>query len=199
MTTKRQKTYFCINFLRMDYTTLLNSFLQDIRENPNLTAFKHNEEIVTNALYTQRIAPIMNELDTFPEDRFALLLEREIQNYVAIPAALFTGKIIVPISLDWTEEQRQQVIAKEGLTTYLTAQRMHYYFRMTYEDALDRIDNGLITLRDDQPVAVLYHFDKLGDLSSEMLTFQEIRQNGKKAFMPQETLAIFDFLTDKLR
>jgi len=199
LSTKGQKAYFCLNFINMNYTTLLNNFLQEIRENPNVTAFKHHGEIVTNALYTQRIAPIMNELDTFPDDRFALLLEREIQNYVAIPAAFFTGKIIVPISTEWSEEQRQKVLENEGLSSYLTAQRMHYYFRMTYEDALDRIDNGLNTLTNDQPVAVLYHFDEQGDAVSKTLTFSEIRQNGTKAFMPQETLAIFDFLCDSLR
>lgn len=183
----------------MSYTTLLNSFLNDMRENPNLTAFKHHDEIVTNARYTQRIAPIMNELDTFPEDRFALLLEPEIQNYAAIPAAFFTGKIIVPIALEWTEEQRQKVLQKEGLSSYLTAQRMHYYFRMTYEDALDRIDYGLNTLSNDQTVAILYHFDASGNPIPRELSFAQIRQQRERTFMAQETLAIFDFLTESLR
>lgn len=199
MTTKRQKIYFCTNFINMSYTTLLNSFLNDMRENPNLTAFKHHDEIVTNARYTQRIAPIMNELDTFPEDRFALLLEPEIQNYAAIPAAFFTGKIIVPIALEWTEEQRQKVLQKEGLSSYLTAQRMHYYFRMTYEDALDRIDYGLNTLSNDQTVAILYHFDASGNPIPRELSFAQIRQQRERTFMAQETLAIFDFLTESLR
>lgn len=110
-----------------------------MREHPNTTAFRLQDEIVTNALFTQRIAPIMNEFDTMPEQKLAMLVEEDLQNIAALPAALFSGKIMIPIRQSWSENQREQVLRKAGVETCLTAHRMQYYFRMTYEDALDKL------------------------------------------------------------
>ncbi len=157
----------------MKLDTLERRFLLEMQEHPNTTAFRLNGEIVTNALFTQRIAPIMNEFDTMPETKIAVLIEQDLQNYAALPAALFVGKQLVPISTSWTETQRNQVLKDAGIATCLTAHRMQYYFRMTYEDALDRIDNGLY-IEPIDPIATLYSFDAAGTLSSRDVFIEDI-------------------------
>lgn len=142
----------------MDLSTIERRFLKKMQQHPNTTAFLLNGEIVTNALYIQRVAPIMNELDTMPVSKIAILIEDDLQNYAALPAVLFVGKQLIPMKKSWTEEQRQQVMQHAGIDFYLTAQRMHYYFRMTYEDAMDRVGSEL--LREPQaPIALLYDFE----------------------------------------
>lgn len=143
----------------MNQRTKLDDFLSIIREHPNSTALRVNGEIVTNALFAQRIAPIINEFDSIPNKYIALMIEDDIQVYAAFPAAVLSRKILVPMKSAWSKTQCDRVLSDVGLSSYLTAQRMQYYFRMTYADALDRIDNGLFEYSDDQCVAILYDFD----------------------------------------
>lgn len=170
--------------INMENNNILNGFLAEMRDHPNTTAFRLNNDIVTNALFVQRIAPIMNELDALPDKVIALVVEDDLQVYASIPAAFLTGKVLVPLKSSWTEEQRRQVCEDAGVTYTLTAYRMQYYFRMTYEDALDRIDNGLYDFEKDRLVIVFYQFDEEGimlkrdfvvkDVSSEFFSPQFI-------------------------
>lgn len=171
----------------MDKVNLLRDFLDEIRLNPNITAFRLNDEIVTNALFLQRIAPIMNELDAVTMPVLPLLMEPDIEVVAAVPAAILLGKPLIPISTSWSEEQRSQVLADVGTDVLLTAHRMQYFFRMTFEDALDRVDNGFCELNTASVVARLYSFDDEGLMNSRSLTLGEMLDG--KAFIP----AVFDF------
>ena len=115
----------------MDKVNLLRDFLDEIRLNPNITAFRLNDELVTNALFLQRIAPIMNELDAVTMPVLPLLMEPDIEVVAAVPAAILLGKPVVPVLSSWSEAQRQQVLADTGVDHCLTAHRMQYFFRMT--------------------------------------------------------------------
>jgi len=171
----------------MDCTNLLQDFLNDIRLNPNITAFRLNGEIVTNALFLQRIAPIMNELDAVTMSVLPLLMESDLEVVAAVPAAILLGKPIIPIQSSWSESQRQQVLEDVGTDTCLTAHRMHYFFRMTLEDALDRVDNGFCELNPDFEAVTLYDFDESGQMTHRSMTLGEIL--GDKSFAS----AVFDF------
>ena len=81
----------------MDKVNLLRDFLDEIQLNPNITAFRLNDEIVTNALFLQRIAPIMNELDAVTMPILPLLMEPDIEVVAAVPAAILLGKPVVPV------------------------------------------------------------------------------------------------------
>ena len=166
---------------------LLRDFLDEIQLNPNITAFRLNDEIVTNALFLQRIAPIMNELDAVTMPILPLLMEPDIEVVAAVPAAILLGKPVVPVLSSWSETQRQQVLADTGVDHCLTANRMQYFFRMTFEDALDRVDNGFCELNTASVVARLYDFDSNGHLNSRSLTLEEMLDG--KPFIP----AVFDF------
>lgn len=157
----------------MDATLFLNRFLQNVRANPNVTSFKLHENIVTNARFVQYIAPIMNELDTVSTDKIALLMEPSVHTYAAIFAAVFNGKVIVPILESWTEQQREAVCKAAGITEILTSRRMEYYYWMTVEDALDRIDNGLISLQNNQIIAQLYDFKEDGIAEPQTITLDD--------------------------
>ena len=171
----------------MDKVNLLQDFLDEIRLNPNVTAFRLNDEIVTNALFLQRIAPIMNELDAVTMPVLPLLMEPDIEVVSAVPAAILLGKPVIPINPSWSEAQRSQVLADAGIDVCLTAHRMQYFFRMTFEDALDRVDNGFCELNPASVAAKLYAFDDDGLMSSRLLTLGEMLDG--KPFIP----AVVDF------
>lgn len=145
-----------------------------MRDHPNITAFRLHTKIVTNALFTQRVAPIMNEFDTMTEQKLALLVEEDLQILAAFPAALFSGKILIPVRQSWSDKQREQVLNDAGVKCCLTAHRMQYYFRMTYEDALDRIDNGLYPEQIVHPIALLYDFDSAGTMSCKEIFLEDL-------------------------
>lgn len=171
----------------MDKVNFLRDFLDEIRLNPNITAFRLNEEIVTNALFLQRIAPIMNELDAITMPVLPLLMEPDLEVVAAVPAAILLGKPVIPISPSWSEAQRDRVLADAGTDVLFTSHRMQYFFRMTFEDALDRVDNGFCELNPSSVAARLYSLDDEGHLDSRSLTLGEMLDG--KPFIP----AVFDF------
>lgn len=179
----------------MDTSQFLPRFLQEVRKHPNVTALKHGETLITNARLVQYIAPIMNELDTSQDSSFALLAERSVYTAAALFAAVFTGKQVVPVAESWMEEQRSRVLSDAGLADCLTAQRMGYYYWMTVEDALDRLDNGLIHLHDDQIVARRYDFSSDGDLHSAHVTLHDLLAgtSGLETFFGTEVMQLFSY------
>lgn len=166
----------------MENNNLLNGFLTEMRDHPNTTAFRINNDIVTNALFLQRIAPIMNELDALPDQIIALVVEDDLQVYASLPAFFLSGKVLVPLKQSWTEEQRRQICEDAGTTYILTAHRMQYYFRMTYVDALDRIDNGLYDFDGNRMALILYNLQEDGTISKKSISIKDIPA---KAFSPQ--------------
>jgi hypothetical protein len=188
--------YLCIaKLINMDTSQFLPHFLQEVRRHPNVTALKHGETLTTNARLVQYIAPIMNELDTSQDDCFALLAEQSVYTAAALFAAVFTGKQVVPVAESWPGEQRARVLADAGLTDCLTAQRMGYYYWMTVEDALDRLDNGLIQLRDDQVVARCYAFPADGNLHPTRVTLHDLMAgtSGLETFFGTEVMRLFSY------
>lgn len=178
--------------INMENNNLLNVFLTEMRNHPNTTAFRMYNDIITNALFVQRIAPIMNELDALPDKVIALVVEDDLQVYASIPAFLLSGKMLVLLKSSWTEEQRQRICRDAGATYILTAHRMQYYFRMTYEDALDRIDNGLYDFEESRTLMVLYGFKEDGTMYKRDISIQDIPSS---AFAPK---FIYDYLAQWL-
>lgn len=188
--------YLCIvKLINMDTSQFLSRFLQEVRIHPNITALKYGDTLITNARLVQHIAPIMNELDTIQDSSFALLAEHSVYTAAALFAAVFTGKWIVPVAVSWTEEQRARVLADAGLADCLTAQRMGYYYWMTVEDALDRLDNGLIRLQDDQLVARRYEFYENGDLPAADVRLRDLLENtsGLEPYFGAEVMRLFSY------
>jgi len=73
----------------------------------------------------------------------------------------------VPLPGNLTESQLEAVARELDLPQVLTVERMHYYFRMTFEDALCRIDNGLYHIDEQQLLCIVPHFDPDGKLTSQ--------------------------------
>lgn len=166
---------FALKFSIMSFDLILRDFIRQTRVHPNVTAFKLNDSLITNSQFVQRIAPIMNELDTTSGDAIAILMENEVQTYAAVVAGLLSNKLLVPVQPHWSKQQLAKVLAEHHISEPLTAHRMGYYYWMTVEDAIDRIDNGLIHLDDQQAVAAIYHFDESGQRSLRMVLASEIR------------------------
>lgn len=179
----------------MDASQFLPRFLQEIRIHPNATALKYDDILISNARFAQHIAPIMNELDTDPAPCFALLAERSVYTAAALFAAVFTGKQVVPVAESWTEEQRSRVLSDAGLADCLTTQRMEYYYWMTVEDALDRMDNGLIRLQDDQIVARRGAFSDNGEFHTVEVRLRELLEgtSGLEMFFGTEVMQLFSY------
>ncbi len=127
----------------MFYNEVIAPFLRRVRIHPNETCLSLGQQKFTNAAFTQYISPIMNELDTITPTTILLLMEQDVQSYAAFFACLLSGKIVVPVAPQWTSNELSIVQAATGSDYLLSTQRMQYYFRMTVEDALCRIDNGL--------------------------------------------------------
>lgn len=188
--------YLCIvKLINMDTSQFLSRFLQEVRIHPNITALKYGDTLITNARLVQYIAPIMNELDTNPAPMFALLAEHSVYTAAALFAAVFSGKQVLPVASSWSEKQRSRVLAHAGLTEILTAQRMEYYYWMTVEDAVDRLDNGLILLHDGQMVARRYDFSKNGDLQPVNISLRELvdGNSGLDSFFGTEVMQLFSY------
>lgn len=188
--------YLCIvKLINMDTSQFLSRFLQEVRIHPNITALKYGDTLITNARLVQYIAPIMNELDTNPVPMFALLAEHSVYTAAALFAAVFSGKQVLPVASSWTGEQRSRVLAHAVLTEILTAQRMEYYYWMTVEDAVDRLDNGLILLHDGQIVARRYDFSENGDLQPVNISLRELvdGNSGLDSYFGTEVMRLFSY------
>ncbi|MCQ2284072.1 MAG: AMP-binding protein [Bacteroidales bacterium] len=160
----------------MNPDSILHAFIKEIRVHPNTTAFKLNDSLITNSQFAQRIAPIMNELDTFPQTHVPILMENEVSTHAAMVACILTHKIIVPIFPEWSEKQRARVVSQFDAAEILTDQRMNYYYWMTVEDAVDRLDSGLIHIDENQVIAKQCVFSE-----KEELTFRSIEASALKS------------------
>ncbi|MBO7491700.1 MAG: hypothetical protein J6T59_04590 [Bacteroidales bacterium] len=173
-------------------TTVIAPFLKSVRLQPNETCLDIGGHKYTNAAFVQFVAPIMNELDTLNDSVVMLLMEEDVQSYAALFACLLTGKTVVPVSASWSEAQRELVRQNVATDTLLSRERMQYYFRMTVEDAICRIDNGLYQFTDSQVMVRCFSFTPDG-LREESFTSEEITRT-----VPPHPIHLFRFFTDKI-
>ncbi|MBO4489159.1 MAG: hypothetical protein J5741_05830 [Bacteroidales bacterium] len=172
-------------------TSVIAPFLQRVRLQPNETCLESGGRKYTNAAFIQYVAPIMNELDTLTDSTVMLLMEEDVQSFAALFAAFLTGKVAVPVSTSWTEAQCALVREAAQTSTLLTRERMQYYFRMTVEDAVCRIDNGLYQFDDAQVMARCFSFAPDGKLQEKAFTVQDIIR-----ITPPHPVHLFRYFTD---
>ncbi len=173
--------------------TIYYPLVRALRDRPDETALSVKGEAYDNRRLAMLMAPVMKELDTFSDDSVALLMEEEAVTKAALFACMFCGKTVVPVSPSWSGEQQQRVFERTGARKFLTQERMFYYYWMTYEDAVCRIDDGLPVARDLPLAARLCSFDGDGNLLDRYLTAEEwlqfLRQQG--FIRPEELKCIF--------
>lgn len=172
-------------------TSVIAPFLKSVRLQPNETCLEIGGHKYTNAAFIQYVAPIMNELDTLHDTSIMLLMEEDVQSYAALFACLLTGKVVVPVPISWTGSQRELVRQHVATDTMISRERMQYYFRMTVEDAICRIDNGLYQFTDSQIMVRWFSFESEG-LHEETFTAADIVQTAPRP------IRLFRFFTDKI-
>ena len=138
----------------MLYSNVIEPYIRKTEQNPDLTAAKIDGQVYSYAQLAQRVAPIMNELDAMSVERIGVLMKPDLTVCSALLAGLFCGVTVVPLPTNLGDAEKDKVVEALHLPQVLTSERMHYYFRMTFEDALCRIDNGLYTIKDERLVCI---------------------------------------------
>ena len=151
------------------YYPLVNA----LRHRPDEPAVCVNEMNCDNRHFAMLVAPVMNELDTFPDETVALLMEQEPLTYAAAIACMLCGKTIVPIPVDWPDERRKEVMTAADVRHVLSKESMFYYSWMAYEDAICRIDSGFLPERDLPHAARVFDWDEQQKLTEKTLSAEE--------------------------
>lgn len=149
----------------MFYLNVIEPYIRQTAKNPDLTVAKIGGQVFSYAQLAQRIAPIMNELDAMSVARTGIVMKTDLTACAALLACLFNGVVAVPLPANLSETQLQKVREELQLPVVLTVERMHYYYRMTFEDALHRIDNGLYNIEDEQLASMICHFNEAGEMT----------------------------------
>ena len=144
----------------MLYQNVIEPYIRWTEKNPDQTVARIGGHVFSYAQLSQRIAPIMNELDALSVSRVGIVVKRDLIACSALLASLFSGIAAVPLPENLSEGLKRQVCEELQLPVVLTVERMHYYYRMTFEDALNRIDNGLYQIEDDQLVFIRCRFNE---------------------------------------
>lgn len=174
----------------MFYQNVIEPYIRQTEQHSDATAARIGGQIYSYAQFAQRIAPIMNELDAMSPQRIGLIMKPDLTAYAALMACLFNGVVVVPISESLSEVQLGHISKTLELTHILTVERMHYYFRMTFEDALCRIDNGLYHIEDEQLVSILPHKNEDGTFD-----FKNLYAKDFKASKPFTLSSVFQIFT----
>ena len=161
-------------FLKMFADQIYYPLVKALRHRPDETAVSVDGKTCDNRHFAMLIAPIMNELDTFSEDTVALLLEDDPLTFAAMVACLLCGKTIVPVQAHWSDVQRNQVMQASGATRLLSKESMYYYYWVSYEDAICRIDSGMPPERDIPRAARVFDFDEDGQLSERIFSADDL-------------------------
>ncbi len=176
--------YLCAFFLKdMFYENVIRPFIKEIYKNPDKTAAKIGNKIITNSQVLQLIAPIMNELDALSIERVGIFIEKEINVYAAIIAAMFNNITVIPIFNSLNETQIDKLRLELGFSEILTSKRMHYYYWMTYEDALCRIDNGLYSIPDEKIILIDSCIDKHSNIIKNEFRAGDFKQMKKFSYL----------------
>lgn len=143
----------------MFYSNVIEPYIRWTAQNPDQTVARIGDQVYSYAQLAQRIAPIMNELDALSISRVGIVMKKDLTACAALMASLFSNVVVVPLPEELTESQREILRRELELPQILTVERMHYYYRMTFEDALNRIDNGLYHFEDEQLVCIRCRFN----------------------------------------
>lgn len=138
----------------MLYSNVIEPYIRQTAQHADVTVARIGDQIYSYAQLAQRIAPIMNELDAMSISRAGIVMKPDLTTCAALLACMFSGVVAVPISDKYSDSQREIITKALELPEILTVERMHYYYRMTFEDALCRIDNGLYQIEDEQLVCI---------------------------------------------
>ncbi len=151
----------------MFYQNVIEPYIRQTEQNPDQTVARIDGQVYSYAQLAQRIAPIMNELDAMSITRTGIVMKQDLTSCAALMACLFSGVVAVPLPDALPEKQLTTIRQELELSQILTVERMHYYYRMTFEDALCRIDNGLYHIDDEQLVSILCHFNNGNGITFE--------------------------------
>ena len=102
-----------------------------------------DDKTIDYATLARYVAPAMEEFDAVDGSVVPLLMTPDVFTLSAVWATWFCGKTLLPISTQWDENQRKDILLENDSPKLLTSQRIQYFFWMTFEDAMARIDNGL--------------------------------------------------------
>lgn len=177
----------------MFYQNVIEPYIRQTEQNPDQTVARIGGQVYSYAQLAQRIAPIMNELDALSIDRAGIVMKQDLTACAALLACLFSGIVAVPLPEAITEDQRTAVARELHLPQVLTVERMHYYYRMTFEDALCRIDNGLYHFEDNQLMSIICHFDNHGTPSFDNLFADNFLKQNKFSLSPVFQLLLPEF------
>ena len=153
----------------MLYSNLIEPYIRVTEQNPDQTVARIDGKVYSYAQFAQRIAPIMNELDAMSIARAGIVMKTDLTACAALLACLFSGVVAVPLPENLPEARLQKIREELQLPEVLTVERMHYYYRMTFEDALCRIDNGLYQIEDEQLVSIHCRFNEAGEATCTSL------------------------------
>lgn len=153
----------------MFYQNVIEPYIRQTEQNPDQTVARIDGQVYSYAQFAQRIAPIMNELDAMSITRAGIVMKQDLTACAALMACLFSGVVAVPLPENLSETQLKTFQQELELPQVLTVERMHYYYRMTFEDALCRIDNGLYHFDDEQLVSMICHLD-----NGDVITFEQL-------------------------
>jgi acyl-CoA synthetase (AMP-forming)/AMP-acid ligase II len=153
----------------MFYQNVIEPYIRQTEQNPDQTVARIDGQVYSYSQFAQRIAPIMNELDAMSITRAGIVMKQDLTAYAALMACLFSGVVAVPLPENLSETQIKAIQQELELPQVLTVERMHYYYRMTFEDALCRIDNGLYHIDDEQLVGMICLFN-----DGDAITFEHL-------------------------
>lgn len=155
-------------------TDIYYPLVRALRDRPDEPAVVVGDKSCDNRRFAMLVAPVMNELDTYEDEVVALRMEDEPLTYAALIACLLCGKTIVPLQKSWTEQQCVEVMQNAGAKHCLDKDSMYYFYWMTYEDALCRIDSGLLPYRDIPVAAFVYDFDENEELVRRVFSADDL-------------------------
>lgn len=163
----------------MFYQNVIEPYIRQTEQNPDQTMARIDGQVYSYAQFAQRIAPIMNELDAMSITRAGIVMKPDLTACAALMACLFSGVVAVPLPENLPETKLQAIRQELLLPQVLTVERMHYYYRMTFEDALCRIDNGLYHIDDEQLVSLICHFNESDGITFENLYAKDFPKQKK--------------------
>lgn len=164
----------------MFYQNIIEPYIRQTEQHSDTTAARIGGQVYSYAQFAQRIAPIMNELDALSISRVGIVVKEDLTAYAALMACLFNSVVVVPLPKNLSDAQLEIISQKLELPQILTVERMHYYFRMTFEDALCRIDNGLYHIEDEQLISIIPSLKEDGSFSFRNLYAKDFK--AKKPF-----------------
>ena len=168
----------------MFYQNVIEPYIRQTEQNPDQTVARIDGQVYSYAQLAQRIAPIMNELDAMSIDRVGIVMKPDLTACAALLACMFSGVVAVPLPANLPEKQLATIRQELQLPQVLTVERMHYYYRMTFEDALCRIDNGLYHIDDEQIVSIVCHLENEETFSFDNLYARNFPKQKKFSLLP---------------